>query len=451
MSSGSGSGSGNSGSSGDHHHVMVDDSNYYYSLSSFILSFLWYIVHVSFIPDYYFVFFMSWYRGYLFNNVFLFSYHAAVAVFMICFNIMCLLSGDWFWEYKQSQIHEQNRRQQRMQQEAQLAVLVRGMFLPELNNLHASINHLRSPVDYSRMNMDQLVNNEQDLRDQLDLVRYELVNRQRHHRHASSVQCGDNNHHGGDGNDHDHDNDDNVDAILERSSMSTTMRHRTSSLSSSSNRRSSHRTSSSSSSGGSSSFMNDSIVLSNRPVRFITSERCIICLDRKPDIYLKKCYHACMCRHCALDHVKSIMDDSDDYSSTMDDEWKQMISSYVDDDGASGHESLSANDEDRDENSGNDNDDDDDESIRFYNPNARLKQDLITCPMCKMTISGWGYVYQRSSYDTSPSSSTPFNSSNPYVTTTTAIELSKLTKYIVSNPGVLRKLRYWSSVIQQQE
>jgi len=366
---------------------------------------------------------------------------------MIWFNILCLLSGDWFWEHSRSQTHERNRRQQRVQEDRQLTILVRDMLLPELNNLHASINQLRSPADYTRMNVNQLVSNELELQDQLDMIRYELVNRST----TGDANSDTSNNQGNSAGSADGSNESNSSSIW---TMMNNYRRNSNGHNSSSVIHSSP----------------SSIVGRERrnSLRFHTCDRCVICLDHKPDIYLKTCYHACMCRFCALNQnlngrtslssqgelssrfsfntigqtqVKEEEEGGDQgggEAEEMDAYWRQMIDSYEDEsdeicnniDNNNGLLAVDSDNEDTHE-------DDSDDAIRFYNPHAKLKPDLTKCPMCNTTIRGWGYCYKRAS--------PLISSSNPYGTTTTAIELSKLTKYITSNPTIIRRLRYWST------
>jgi hypothetical protein len=296
-------------------------------------------LNTAFVPSYYFVVFSAWKRGYLFVNYFLCAFDVIVAVCLTLFNLLCIVRGDWFYDYELQMQYQRERERRAREEGSDTFNSMVDHILPDLVRLHVSSNRLRARIDYSRMNLSQLRSNEIELTNQLNTVKTELQ------KHSIS---------------------------------------------------SSHSTHS----------------YERKHLKFYTSDQCVICMDRRPDIYLKDCYHACLCMSCALEDDNSTEDVSD---SNMDSNWRNMVNSYPNESSSSFA---------------------DDNSTRFYNPNLMLKGQIMKCPLCQMLITGWGYIYVSASNSFMPSES-KLNRNH------TAIELSKLTKYITQHPEVTKKLKYW--------
>jgi hypothetical protein len=146
--------------------------------------------------------------------------------------------------------------------------------------------------------------------------------------------------------------------------------------------------------------------------KFIKSDRCIICYDQTPSIYLRPCYHACLCHACALGSIAS---PSINNNLDIDRDWKQMVDQYEDE---SDITPEFEGDEDR-----------------FYNYNNHLRKELVTCPLCSTVIRGWGHTYVSAcNKESLPGFTYPNN---------TMTEVTKLLKYIADHPTVKKKLKYW--------
>ena len=286
-----------------------------------------YFLCVEFVPSRYFLFFAAWYKGYLFTT----GEIAPLVVYVsaeIFVNILWIITGDWYVEFRDEQ--------QRIRARGEQAIhIFQRILVPEVQKLEDSIKKLRESVDFSRLNEDQLSNNQSELQSQLDIVEHELEKRR-----------------------------------PSRSRNSSFSKH----------------------------------------PKFLRSDQCIICCEKRPTIYFRPCYHACLCSSCGLDMNVNI--DHDDPS--MDEEWVSMTNSYEDESG------IESGDEDQ-----------------FFSDRHHLRKEFVTCPMCSTVIRGWGYTYFSASDPT-------INFGEGFSSNNTVTEIAKLVKYISTNPGLRSRLKFYT-------